>query len=210
MIKILMADDHAIVREGMRQILADIPDIAIVAEASCGDEAYSLVRNGGWNFLLLDISMPGKNVLEIIKQAKLQFPTLPILIMSMFPEDQYAIRMLRAGVDGYLTKASAPEQLITAIRKLARGEKYISQTLAEQLVNELNPNRQKPLHNSLTDREFQVFIAIAKGKGLTEIAADMTLSVKTISTFRTRLLKKMQMTKNAEIMSYALKNNLLL
>lgn len=205
-----MADDHAIVREGMRQILADCTDIEIVAEASCGDEAYTHVRNGGWNFLLLDISMPGKNVLEIIKQAKQQFPQYPILVMSMYPEDQYAIRMLRAGVDGYLTKASAPEQLITAIRKLANGEKYISQVLAEQLVSELNPNKQKPPHTLLTDREFQVFSGIAKGKPLTEIAAEMTLSIKTISTFRTRLLKKMQMTKNVEIIHYASKNNLLL
>ncbi|MFI3137298.1 MAG: response regulator transcription factor [Methylococcaceae bacterium] len=210
MIKILMADDHAIVREGMRQILADSPDIEIVAEASDGDEAYALVRNGGWNFLLLDISMPGKNILDIIKQAKQQFPQHPILIMSMYPEDQYAIRMLRAGVDGYLTKASAPEQLLTAIRKLANGEKYISLALAEQLINELSPNKQKEPHRTLSDREFQVFSGIVKGKALTEIANEMTLSVKTISTFRTRLLKKMQMTKNVELIHYATKHNLLL
>jgi two-component system, NarL family, invasion response regulator UvrY len=210
MIKILMADDHAIVREGMKQILADSPDIKIFAEADNGDQAYALVRNGGWNFLLLDIAMPGKNVLEIVKQAKQQFPHLPILIMSMHAEDQYAIRMLRAGVDGYLSKDTAPDQLLTAIRKLARGEKYLSMAVAEQLIHELAPDKQKPLHTSLTDREFQVFTAIAKGKSLTEIAADMTLSIKTISTYKTRLLKKMQMSKNAEIINYALKNNILL
>jgi DNA-binding NarL/FixJ family response regulator len=210
MIKILMADDHAIVRQGMKQILADSPDIAIFAEADNGDQAYTLVRNGGWNFLLLDIAMPGKNVLEIIKQAKQQFPHLPILVMSMHAEDQYAIRMLRAGVDGYLSKDTAPDQLLTAIRKLARGEKYLSMAVAEQLIHELAPGKQKPLHSSLTDREFQVFTAIAKGKSLTEIAADMTLSIKTISTYKTRLLKKMQMTKNVEIINYALKNNILI
>ncbi len=196
--------------EGMKQILADSPDIKIFAEADNGDQAYALVRNGGWNFLLLDIAMPGKNVLEIVKQAKQQFPHLPILIMSMHAEDQYAIRMLRAGVDGYLSKDTAPDQLLTAIRKLARGEKYLSMAVAEQLIHELAPDKQKPLHTSLTDREFQVFTAIAKGKSLTEIAADMTLSIKTISTYKTRLLKKMQMSKNAEIINYALKNNILL
>lgn len=210
MIKILMADDHAIVREGLRQILSDRPEISIFAEASSGDEAYSLIKTGGWNFLLLDISMPGKSTLEIIKHAKLQFPQYPILIMSMYPEDQYAIRMFKAGVDGYLTKDSAPQQLLNAIQKLANGEKYISESLAEQLVSELNPNKQKALHAPLTDREFQVFTALAQGKSLTETAVDMSLSVKTISTYRTRLLKKMQMTKNAEIINYALKHHLIL
>lgn len=209
MIKILMADGHAIFREGIKHIFAECPDIEIVAEASCGDQAYSLVCNGGWNFLLLDISMPGKNAFEIVKKAKQKFPHYPILVTSMFPKDQNAIRMLHAGVNGHLSKDSAPEQLLAAIRKLASGERYISTALVEQLINELNPYTQKPLHSTLTDREFQVFSALAKGKGLTEIAANMALSVKTIGTFRARLLKKMQMAKNIDIINYAQENNLL-
>jgi DNA-binding NarL/FixJ family response regulator len=209
MIKVLIADDHAIVREGLKQILVDIPDMEVVGEASSGDEALKFIRGEGWNVMLLDIAMPGKNILELIKLAKQQSPNLPILILSMYPEDQYAIRMLRAGADGYLTKESAPDQLVAAIRKVATGGKYISPAMTEKLIAELNPIQKIPLHATLTDREFQVFTGICSGESMTDLARQMTLSIKTISTYRTRLMKKMNMSKNSEIIYYAFKNNLL-
>jgi len=209
MIKVAIADDHAIVRAGLRQILTDVADIKVVAEASSGDEALTMIRTDGWDVLLLDIAMPGKNVLELIKLAKQQNPNLPILILSMYPEDQYAVRMLRAGADGYLTKESAPDQLVTAIRKVAEGGKYASPLLAEKLVAELFFDSAQPPHTLLTDREFQVFCALNKGKRLTDIANEMALSIKTISTYRTRLMKKMNLASNADIIHYALKHNLL-
>ncbi|TAK60264.1 response regulator transcription factor [Methylobacter sp.] len=209
MIKILIVDDHAIVRQGLKQILADISDMEVFAEAGSGDEALKLIRDEGWGIMLLDIAMPGKNVMELIKLSKQQSPHLPILILSMYPEDQYAIRMLRAGADGYLTKESAPEQLVAAIRKVAKGGKYISPAMTEKLIAELNPNQEIPPHTMLTDREFQVFSGICAGKSITDLAQQMALSVKTISTYRTRLMKKMNMSKNAEIIHYAFKNDLL-
>ncbi len=209
MINVLIVDDHAIVRQGLKQILADIPDMEVFGEAGSGDEALKFIRDEGWDIMLLDIAMPGKNVMELIKLAKQQSPHLPILILSMYPEDQYAIRMLRAGADGYLTKESAPEQLVAAIRKVAKGGKYISPAMTEKLIEELNPSQNLPLHTTLTDREFQVFSGICAGKSITDLAQQMTLSVKTISTYRTRLMKKMNMSKNAEIIHYAFKNDLL-
>jgi DNA-binding NarL/FixJ family response regulator len=204
-----MADDHAIVRAGLKQILADVPDMKVCGEACSGDEVLKLIRTDTWDVLLLDIAMPGKNVLELIKLAKQQNPNQPILILSMYPEDQYAIRMLKSGADGYLTKESAPDQLVAAIRKVAKGGKYISATMAEKLVEELSPEPKSMLHTTLSDREFMVFMALAKGKRLTDIANEMSLSVKTISTFRTRLMAKMEMHSTAEIVYYALKHNLL-
>jgi len=209
MINILIADDHAIVREGLKQILAEVADMKVCAEAASGDEALKMIRANGWDVMLLDISMPGKNVLELIKLAKQQNPHLPILILSMYPEDQYAIRMLQAGADGYLTKESAPDLLVTAIRKVYEGGKYISPALAEKLLEELNPVQKKLPHTLLSDREFQVFLAIAAGKSLTEIAKNMALSVKTISTYRTRLKSKMNINTNADIIRYAMDHHLL-
>jgi two-component system, NarL family, invasion response regulator UvrY len=209
MIKIVIADDHAIVREGLKQILADIPDMEVFGEAGSGDEVLKFIRDEGWNIMLLDIAMPGKNVLELIKLAKHQSPQLPVLILSMFPEDQYAIRMLRAGADGYLTKESAPEQLVSVIRKVAKGGKYISPTMAEKLIAELNPNQNKLPHTTLTDREFQVFRGICNGISMTALARHMALSTKTVSTYRSRLMIKMNMSTNAELIHYAIKNDLL-
>lgn len=209
MIKILIADDHAIVRAGLKQILADFPDMNVCGEACSGDEVLTLIRNDTWDILLLDIAMPGKNVLELIKLAKLQNPRQPILILSMYPEDQYAIRMLKSGADGYLTKESAPDQLVAAIRKVAKGGKFISSAMTDKLIEELNPDPKHMLHTSLSDREFMVFMALAKGKRLTEIANEMALSIKTISTFRSRLMAKMDMNSTAEIVYYALKHKLL-
>jgi DNA-binding NarL/FixJ family response regulator len=209
MIKILMADDHAIVREGLKQILADVPDMEIAGEAASGDDVLAMLRADNWDILLLDIAMPGKNVLELIKLAKQKNPQQPILILSMYPEDQYAIRMLKSGADGYLTKESAPDQLVAAIRKVAKGGKYISATMTDKLIEELNPDQNKLPHTKLSDREYQVFLAVAKGRRTSEIAQDMTLSVKTISTFRTRLMAKMHLHSTADIICYALKHGLL-
>ncbi|ASF47618.1 response regulator [Methylovulum psychrotolerans] len=209
MIKILMADDHAIVREGLKQILADVPDMEIAGEAASGDDVLAMLRADNWDILLLDIAMPGKNVLELIKLAKQKNPQQPILILSMYPEDQYAIRMLKSGADGYLTKESAPDQLVAAIRKVAKGGKYISATMTDKLIEELNPDQNKLPHTKLSDREYQVFLAVAKGRRTSEIAQEMTLSVKTISTFRTRLMAKMHLHSTADIICYALKHGLL-
>ncbi|MCK5191974.1 MAG: response regulator transcription factor [Methylococcales bacterium] len=209
MINVLIADDHAIVRAGLKQILSDIPDINVFKEASNGDEVLKMIRNDEGDILLLDIAMPGKNILELIKLAKQQHPDLPILILSMYPEDQYAIRMLRAGADGYLCKESATERLVEAIRKLAQGGKYISSALTEKLVAEIQPKLATVHHNLLTDREFQVLHAIGTGQGITEIAKNMSLSPKTVSTYRARVLKKMQMRNNAEIIRYVVDNQLL-
>ncbi len=210
MIEILIVDDHVIVIEGLKQILSDIPDMFVSGEAYSGDEALSIMRGRNFDVVLLDISMPGKNILELIKEIKIRFPLLPILILSMYPEDQYAVRMLRAGADGYLTKDSAAEQLVYAIRKVASGGKYVSIAMTDKLVNELNPKSESSLpHLQLSDREFQVFVSICKGTKITDIANDMSKSVKTISTFRTRLMKKMNMTTNAELITYAIKKNLI-
>lgn len=209
MIRILIADDHAIVRAGLKQILADIPDMMVSGEAGTGQEVLDSLLAGAWDVLLLDISMPGRNGLEVLKLVRQQTPSLPVLILSIYPEDQYAVRMLRAGASGYLTKESAPDQLVAAIRKVAQGGRYISPSLAEKLAAELDASREKPRHATLSDREFQIFRAIAMGKTASEIAAELSLSVKTISTYRARVMEKMAMTKNAEIIHYALKNQLL-
>ena len=208
MINVLIADDHAIVRAGLKQILSDIPDIRVFKEATNGDEVLNLIRNDGVDILLLDIAMPGKNILELIKLVKQQHPCLPILVLSMYPEDEYAIRLLRSGADGYLSKESATEQLIEAIRKLAQGGKYVSPTLTEKLITELQTKQTLVDHNLLTDREFQVFQAIGIGQGITEIAKTMSLSPKTVSTYRARVLKKMQMRNNAEIIRYVVDKQL--
>lgn len=209
MIRVMIADDHAIVRAGLKQILGEVADIKVSAEAASGDEALKTARLENWDVLLLDIAMPGKNILELIHLVKLHSPKKPILVLSMYPEDQYAIRMLRAGADGYLSKESAPDKLISAIRDLAQGGKYISSAVAQQLIEELNVHDSELKHTLLTDREFQVFIFLAEGVRLSDIAVKMALSVKTVSTYRTRLLKKLDLASNAEIIHYAIKHRLI-
>jgi two-component system invasion response regulator UvrY len=208
MIKILIADDHTIVREGLKQIISDIPGMEVTDEARNGNEALSKIRKGGFDVVLLDISMPGKSGLETLKEIRLEDQTLPVLILTMHPEEQYAIRVLKAGASGYVTKESAPDELITAIRKVTNGGKYISASLAETLVFHLDVDTEKPLHETLSDREYQVLCKISSGNTISEIAKEMTLSVKTISTYRTRILEKMGMKSNAELTYYAIKNEL--
>lgn len=208
MIKILIIDDHAIVRQGLKQILADIPDLVVADGASNGQEALEMVRAGHWDVVVLDISLPGPNGLVVLRQLKSRYPRLPVLVFSMHAEEQYAVRVLKAGAAGYLPKESAPEQLITAIRKVASGGKYVSPALMEKFVSEVGTPLKKPRHETLSDREFQVLCMIGAGKTLTEIAQDLRLSVKTVSTHRTRILKKMQLKNNAVLIHYALRTGL--
>ena len=208
MIKILIADDHAIVREGLKQIVAETSDMVVSGEAADGQEVLELLRKDGWDLVLLDIAMPGRGGMDTLKALKQEKPALPVLILSIYPEEQYAVRALRAGASGYLTKESAPEELISAIRKVSRGGKYVSASLAEKLVSELGIDTERPVHERLSDREYQVLLMIASGKTVKEIADDLALSVKTISTHRTRALAKMGMKNNAEITYYAIKMGL--
>jgi len=208
MIEVLIADDHPIVREGLKQIVAEAADIVIKDEAGDGNEVLEKIRSGHWDVVVLDIGMPGTGVLDILKRIKTEYPGLPVLILSMYPEDQYAVRLLRAGASGYLIKESAADQLVAAIRKVATGGKYVSPTLAEQLVVGLDLDFDGPPHETLSDREFQVLCLMASGMTPTEIADKLALSVKTISTYRTRILEKMNMKSNAELTRYAIQNRL--
>jgi DNA-binding NarL/FixJ family response regulator len=208
MIKILIADDHAIVREGLKQIVADTPDMVVGGEAADGPQVLELVRKDDWDVVVLDIAMPGRGGVDILKQLKNERPILPVLILSMYPEEQYAVRCLRAGASGYLTKESAPDELVTAVQKVVSGGKYVSSLLAERLAFKLEIDTEKPLHETLSDREYQVMCMMASGKTLTEIADNLSLSVKTISTYRSRILEKMDMTNNAQLMHYAMKRGL--
>lgn len=208
MIKILIADDHAIVREGLKQIVADTSDMVVAGEAADGQEVLEQVRKEDWDLILLDISMPGRGGIDTLKELKIEKPNLPVLVLSMHPEEQYAVRALKAGASGYLTKESAPEQLIGAIRKVSQGGKYISADLAESLAFHVGMNSEKPLHETLSNREYQVMLMIASGKTVKEIANDLSLSVKTISTNRVRALGKMRMKNNAEMAYYAIKHGL--
>jgi len=207
-IEILIADDHPVVREGLKQIVAEASDIVIKDEAGDGNEVLNKVRSGHWDVIVLDVSMPGTGVLDILKRIRTECPGLPVLILSMYPENLYAVRLLRAGASGYLTKESAADQLVEAIRKVAAGGKYVSPALAEQLVVGLDLDFDGPPHETLSDREFQVLCLIASGMTLTEIADKLSLSVKTISTYRARILEKMNMKSNAELTRYAIQNRL--
>lgn len=208
-IRILISDDHAIVREGLKQILADTDDLVVAGEAANGHEVLELIRREDWDMVLLDLAMPGKDGLETLKEVKREKPKLPVLVLSIYPEEQYAVRALKAGASGYLTKESAPEELIAAIRKVSRGGKYISASLAEKLASHLGVDAAKPVHEGLSDREYQVMLLIASGKTVTEIADAMCLSVKTVSTYRSRALSKMDMKNNSAFTYYAIKYGLI-
>lgn len=208
MIRVLIADDHPIVREGLKQIIAETSDMVVANEASNAQEVLDKVWESDYSVVLLDISMPGRSGLDILKQLKSERPELPVLILSVHPEEQYAVRVLRAGASGYLTKESAPDELIAAIRKVSLGRKYVSSSLAEKLAFDLEIEAEKPLHETLSDREYQVLCMIAKGKTVKEIAKELSLSVKTISTYRSRILEKMRMNNNAQLTHYAIKNRL--
>ena len=207
-IRVLIADDHAIVREGLKQILADTRDIVVAGDAENGHDAIKLVRDMQCDVLLLDISMPDRSGIEVLKQVRKEHPKTAVLMLSMHREDQYAIRSLKAGAAGYLNKQSAPAELVTAIRQVAGGRKYISAALAQELANQVGDDHEMPLHETLSDREYQTLMLIASGKTVSDIAGELVLSVKTISMYRSRLLQKMKLRHNAELTHYAIKNHL--
>lgn len=208
MIKVLVADDHAIVRRGLIQILAEQPDMTVVGEAQDAQELFALTRKEAWDVVILDVSMPGRSGLEVLKELKTDYPLRPVLMLSVHPEDQYAVRTLKAGASGYLSKDSAPGELVGAVRKAVQGGKYVSASLAEKLAFSLTPDPDRARHETLSDREFQVLCRLASGKTVSEIADEMNLSVKTISTYRTRVLEKMQLKNNAELTHYAIQYGL--
>ena len=208
MIKTLIADDHAVVRRGLKQILEETTDIVAGDEAVDSREVLEKVRAKKWDVLLLDITMPGRSGLDILKEIKQLSPKLPVLVLSMHAEEQFASRVLKAGASGYLPKESAPEELVKAIRKVHSGCKYISSSQAEKLVYLLDRGSEKPAHETLSDREYEVLRLIASGKTVTQIAQQLKLSVKTISTYRARILEKMKMQSSAELTHYAIKNRL--
>lgn len=208
MIKVLIADDHAVVRQGLKQILAETMDLVVGGEATNTQEVLDKIRESEFDVIVLDISMPGRGGLDILREIKHERPKLPILILSMHSEDQFAVRALKAGASGYMSKESAPELLVKAIRKVHAGGKYISPALAEKLAFDLESDSERPPHEKLSDREFQVMCMIASGKTVKEIADKLSLSVKTISTYRARILEKMKMKTNAEVTHYAIRNEL--
>ncbi|MEO5677685.1 MAG: response regulator transcription factor [Usitatibacter sp.] len=208
MIRIVVADDHTIVREGLKQLLGAAADLAVVGEAQNGHELMERVRGLEFDLLLLDMSMPGKSGIELIKQVRAEKPKMRILVLSMHEEHQYAVRAIRAGAAGYLTKDSASRQLVEAIRKIASGGAFISAEVAQQLALGAMPDAQGPLHGALSDREFQVFKLIAEGKSVSDIAERLNLSVKTVSTHKSNILQKMNMTTQAELIRYAINERL--
>jgi two-component system, NarL family, invasion response regulator UvrY len=207
-IKILIADDHAIVREGLKQIVAEEKDIQVAGEAENSEQMMKHLEKEKWSVVILDINMPGKSGLEALKDIKLQYPDLPVLILSMFSEDQYGIRAIKAGASGYLKKVSAPTELVTAIRKIVSGGKYINPSLAEKLADKFGETQKKSLHENLSDREYQIMCNIALGKSAEEIAQELSISINTVYTYRNRILEKMSLKSNVELTQYVLSNKL--
>lgn len=205
---ILIADDHAVVRQGLKQILAEAFKRASFGEAANSQQALELVWRSHWDIVILDLTMPGRSGLEVLKEIKRAHPALPVLILSMHPEDQFAVRLLKAGAAGYMTKESAPGELVGAVTKAIAGGRYVSQALAEKMALLLVNHGQAALHESLSDREFLILRLIASGKSVSVIARELALSVKTVSTYRARLLEKMDLKNNAELLHYAFQNNL--
>jgi two-component system invasion response regulator UvrY len=206
--KILLADDHTVVRHGLKQILADEFKRATFGEARNAQEALDLIWKEPWDVVVLDITMPGRSGLEVLREIKRSKPKLPVLVLSMHPENQFAVRVLKRGASGYMTKESAAAELVGAIQKVLAGGRYVSNSLAEKLATYLASDTQKPPQELLSDREFQVLRLIASGKIVSEIAKELSLSVKTISTYRTRILEKMGLRNNAELMHYAIQHQL--
>jgi len=209
MIKVLIADDHEIVRRGLRQILDETSDIVVAGEACHGQDVLDEVGKNDYDVILLDIAMPGRSGLDVMKQMRNERVNVPVLFLSIYPEEQYAVRVLKAGASGYLTKESASDELITAIRKVSMGKKYVSSAVMDRIIDHLDIDLDKPPHENLSDREYQVMCMIACGKKLKEISKELALSVKTVSTYRARILEKMGMKSNAEIIHYTIENGLL-
>ncbi|HSC26651.1 MAG TPA: response regulator transcription factor [Vicinamibacterales bacterium] len=207
--KVLIADDHPVVRHGLKQILSGEPDMTVVGEATNGSEAMELARKLEWDVAVLDISMPGRSGLELLAEMKREFPQRPVLVLSMHPEELHARRVLKAGGAGYMNKESAGHELTAAIRKVVKGGRYVSASLAEKLAVELSPDSQRPPHETLSDREYRVMWMLASGKPINRIAKEMFLSPSTISTYRVRILRKLGLGSNAELVQYAVKHQLI-
>jgi two-component system invasion response regulator UvrY len=208
MIRILIADDHAIVRHGLKQIIEKSGEMLVVAEADCGIDALRKIREIECDVVLLDISMPDMSGIDVLKQIHAERPLLPVLILSIYSEDQYAMRLIKAGAVGYMTKESAPSEVVKALLHVAGGKKYITPVVAEILANDLGKLEEKLPHQILSDREYQIFLLLASAKTVSEIADTLALSVKTVSTYRTRVLEKMHLSNNAELMRYAVDHQL--
>jgi DNA-binding NarL/FixJ family response regulator len=208
-IKVLIADDHDIVRQGINTIISDVSDISVVGEAENGDDVLKKIQELDVDIVIMDYDMPGRNGLDTLIELKAMNPKLPVIILSMFPEDHYGVRFLKAGASGYLGKSNVTQQLVEAIRRVMNGHKYISANLADKLVSELNKDSEGLPHEKLTDREFQVFHCIASGKRLKAIAEELHLSINTVSTYRSRILDKMEMANNSDLIRYAIKNSLI-
>ncbi len=209
MIRILIADDHPLVRAGLKNVLSEESDMNVIGEASDAHELLDLIKRENMDVVLLDISMPGRSGLDVLQELKHDKPKLPVLVFSMHPEDRYALRALRSGAAGYMTKESPPAELVKAIRKIANGGKYVSPPLAEKLAFGLEEGADRPPHETLSDREFQVMCMIASGKAISDIAVELSLSVSTVNTYRSRILEKMQMHSNADLTRYAIQNHLI-
>ena len=208
MTRVLIADDHALFRAGLRQFLVDALPSAEIGEAASGSEVLTCLQRKGWDLLVLDINMPDRTGLDILRHVKSGHPATRVLVLSGYPERQYALNVLRAGASGYIAKDAAPEDLLKAVRMVLQGRRYVSESLAELLLLDMD-RADKPLHSLLSDREFQIFGKLAAGQGVSEIGRELCLSVKTVSTYRTRILEKMRMKSNADLTSYALRNEII-
>jgi DNA-binding NarL/FixJ family response regulator len=207
-IRLFVADDHAVVRRGLHQVVAETHEMTVAGEAASASEALQRLAEDAYDAVVLDLSLPGGNGLDLLGEIKRRWPRMPVLILTVHSEEQYAVRALRAGAAAYLTKESAPEELQHALRKVVRGGRYVTAAVAERLAFTLGPDADRPLHEGLSDREFQVLRMLASGKAVSQIAEELHLSVKTVSTYRTRVLEKMEMKSNAELTHYAIRNHL--
>jgi two-component system invasion response regulator UvrY len=207
-LKILITDDHKIVREGLKEILLHLPEISVIEEAKNGDEALAMISKEDFDLILLDISLPDISGLEVLQSIKRKHPQQRVLMLSMYTQEHYALRTLKMGASGYLTKDTASEELIEAVRKIAAGGKYISSSMAENIAHRIENDYSKPLHETLSGREFEIMLMIAAGKPLREIGNELFISGKTVSTYRSRIMRKMEMKKNSELIQYCMKNGL--
>jgi len=207
--KILICDDHKIVRDGLRQILQQLAGIGLITEAGDGNEALSWLKKDDFDIMLLDISLPGKSGLDVLKSVKEKWPSVNVLMLSMYPQEQYAMRAIKLGASGYLTKDTASEELLLAVKKISEGGKYISQSLAENLFNHMEKDSTPQKHDMLSAREFEIMIQLANGKSLLEIGEQLYISHKTVSTYRSRIMEKMELHKNTELTRYCMENKLI-
>jgi two-component system, NarL family, invasion response regulator UvrY len=208
MIRVLVADDHPLLRSALKQVISREPDLTVAGEAEDSDQVLQKIEEKPFDFVILDLSMPGRGGLDVLREIRRLKPSLPVLVLSMYPEEQFAVRAIRAGANGYLSKDCAPAAVVEAIRKISTGKKYVSASLAEMLANALDSRTDQAPHENLSDREFQVLCKIGAGRTVSQIAQEMALSVKTISTYRSRLLEKMHMTNSAELARYAIMKSL--